>query len=243
MKRFWKSVAIDEDRGIRLDGKPVRTPGKRPLILPTPALAEAVADEWRAVGEGAEIDPRAMPLTGLANAATERIDPTAFAAGLAAFGESDLLCYRAESPDELIARQAALWDPLLDWARTRYDVHFEIASGVMHQPQPPATIARLAEAVAARNAWELAGLSPIVTIGGSLVAALALAEGRRPRTRYGARSSSTRTGRRSNGAGTSCRSARWNRGGAILGRGAVPELARCLSLLTPPWARSGSACG
>lgn len=177
MKRFWKTVAIDADRGITLDGKPVRTPGKQHLILPTPALAEAVADEWRAVGEGAEIDPRAMPLTGLSNAAIERIDPTAFAAGLAAFGESDLLYYRAESPDDLVARQAALWDPMLDWARTRYDVHFEIASGVMHKPQPPATIARLAEAVAARNAWQLAGLSPIVTIGGSLVAALALAEG------------------------------------------------------------------
>lgn len=177
MKRFWKEVSVDSDRGIRLDGKPVRTPGKQPLILPTPALAEAVADEWRAVGEGAEIDPRAMPLTGLANAATERIDPAAFAAALAAFGESDLLYYRAEGPDDLVARQAILWDPLLDWARTRYDVHFEIAAGVMHRPQPPATIARLAEAVSARNAWELAGLSPIVTIGGSLVAALALAEG------------------------------------------------------------------
>jgi chaperone required for assembly of F1-ATPase len=177
VKRFWKNVAIGEDRGITLDGKPVRTPGKQPLILSTPALAEAVADEWRAVAEGAEIDPRAMPLTGLANAAIERIDPAAFSAALAAFGESDLLCYRAESPDDLVARQAALWDPILDWARTRYDVHFEIASGVMHRHQPPATIARLAEAVAARNAWELAGLSPIVTIGGSLVAALALAEG------------------------------------------------------------------
>jgi len=177
VKRFWKEVSVDPDRGIRLDGKPVRTPGKQPLILPNAALAEAVADEWRAVGEGAEIDPRAMPLTGLANAATERIDPAAFAAALAAFGESDLLCYRAESPDDLVARQAASWDPLLDWARTRYDVHFEIAAGVMHRPQPPATIARLAEAVAARNAWQLAGLSPIVTIGGSLVAALALDEG------------------------------------------------------------------
>ena len=177
MKRFWKDVSVDPDRGIRLDGKPVRTPGKQPLILPNAALAEAVGEEWRAVGEGAEIDPRAMPLTGLANAATERIDPAAFAAALAAFGESDLLCYRAEGPDDLVARQAALWDPLLDWARTRYDVHFEIAAGVMHRPQPPATIARLAEAVSARNAWQLAGLSPIVTIGGSLVAALALDEG------------------------------------------------------------------
>lgn len=179
MKRFWKTVEVDDGRGILLDGKPVRTPGKQPLILLTPALAEAVADEWRAVAEGAEIDPRAMPLTGLANAAIDRIapDPAAFAAGLAAYGESDLLCYRADGPAALVARQSAAWDPLLDWARARYDVHFEIATGVMHRPQPPATIARLGEAIAARSAWELAPLSPIVTITGTLVGALALVEG------------------------------------------------------------------
>jgi chaperone required for assembly of F1-ATPase len=179
MKRFWKEVAVDAHRDIRLDGKPVRTPGRLPLVLPTDALAEAVADEWRAVGVGEEIDPRAMPLTGLANSAIERIapDPAAFAAGLAAFGESDLLCYRAESPADLVARQAALWDPLLDWARTRYDVHFEVAAGIMHQHQPPATLARLREAIMARNAFELAALTPIVTISGSLVATLALLEG------------------------------------------------------------------
>ena len=178
MKRFWKSVAIDDDRGIRLDDRPVRTPGRVPLTLPTPALAEAVADEWRAVAEGAEIDPRAMPLTGLANAAIDRIDPdpSTFAAGLAAFAESDLLCYRADSPPALVERQAALWDPLLDWARTRYDVHFEVTTGIMHRPQPPATLTRLRDAVTARSAFELAGLSPIVTISGSLVAALALIE-------------------------------------------------------------------
>jgi len=179
VKRFWKDVAIDEARGIRLDGKPVRTPGRMPLILPNPAMAEAVAGEWRAVAEGAEIDPHAMPLTGLANAAIERIgpDPARFAAGLAAFGESDLLCYRADSPPDLVARQAAAWDPLLDWARGRYDVHIEVMTGVLHRAQPPLTLARLGEAVSARSAWELAGLSPIVTIGGSLIAALALVEG------------------------------------------------------------------
>lgn len=178
MKRFWKSVAIDDDRGIRLDDRPVRTLGRSPLLLPTPALAEAVGDEWRAVAEGAEIDPRAMPMTGLANAAIDRIatDPASFAAGLAIFGESDLLCYRAETPPDLVARQAATWDPLLDWARTRYDVHIEVTTGILHRAQPPLTLARLGDAVLAKNAWELAGLSPIVTIGGSLIAALALAE-------------------------------------------------------------------
>ncbi|MEN3748887.1 ATP12 family protein [Sphingomonas sp. HF-S3] len=176
MKRFWKEVSV-EDRGIALDGRPVRTPGRVPLLLPTDALARAVADEWRAVGE--TIDPRAMPLTGLANAAIDRIAPDTarFAAGLAAYGESDLLCYRAELPEPLVARQVAHWDPLLDWARGRYDVHFETVTGVMHKAQPEATVARLSDAVAALDPFRLAGLSPLVTVSGSLVAALALLEG------------------------------------------------------------------
>ena len=177
MKRFWKDVTVDAERGVRLDGKPLRTPGRVPLLLPTQALAEAVADEWRACGE--TIDPGAMPLTGLGNAAIDRIagDPALFAAGLAAYGESDLLCYRADDPEELAARQTAGWEPLLDWARRRYDVHFEVVTGIMHRAQPPATLARLGEAVVSRGAFELAALSPIVTISGSLVAALALIEG------------------------------------------------------------------
>ncbi len=176
MKRFWKQVDID-NRGIALDGRPVRTPGRTPLVLPTEALAEAVAEEWRAVGE--TIDPRAMPLTGLSNAAIDRIAPDRerFAAGLAAYGESDLLYYRADLPEPLVDRQIAHWDPLLDWARGRYDVHFETATGVMHKAQPEATVMRLSDAVAALDPFRLAGLSPLVTVSGSLVAALALLEG------------------------------------------------------------------
>ena len=178
MKRFWTDVAIDADRVVTLDGKPVRTPGRRPLALPTDALAEAVAEEWRAVGE--TIDPRTMPLTGLANAATDPIanDPAQFAARLAAYGESDLLCYRADGPPLLVERQAAAWDPLLAWARGRYDVAFAVTEGVMHVAQPDATIARLHEAVAAYDDFRLAGLSPVVTLTGSLVIGLALIEGR-----------------------------------------------------------------
>ena len=174
MKRFWKEVGVDADRVVTLDGRPVRTPGRTPLALPTPALAALVADEWRGVGE--TIDPRAMPLTGLANAAIDRIAPApaAFAAGLAAYADSDLLYYRAESPEALVARQRAAWDPWLDWARARYDVHFETVSGVMPRAQPAATLARLGEAVAAGDPFTLAGLSPVVTITGSLVLALAL---------------------------------------------------------------------
>lgn len=177
MKRFWKDVSVDAEQVVRLDDRPVRTPGRVPLALPTPALAEAVAGEWRSVEE--TVDPRAMPLTGLANAAIDRIgaDPAPFADGLARYAESDLLCYRADSPPELVARQDAVWNPLLDWARDRYDVHFTLVAGIMHQPQPSATVERLAQAVAALNPFRLGALSPVVTITGSLVLALALLEG------------------------------------------------------------------
>ena len=176
MKRFWTEVVVTPDRGVALDGRPVRTPGRAPLLLPTDALAQAIAAEWRAVGD--MIDPRAMPLTGMANAAIDRIvpDPATFAAGLARYGESDLFYYRAATPDLLVARQAAAWDPLLDWARARYDVHLETVAGVMHRPQPAATIDRLHAAVAAQTPFVLAALSPIVTITGSLIAALVLVE-------------------------------------------------------------------
>lgn len=176
MKRFWTDVAVI-DRGVLLDGRPVRTPAKAALVLPTDALADAVATEWRAV-EG-EIDPRAMPLTGLANAAIDRVTPIRadFAADLAKYGEGDVLCYRADLPVELAARQDAVWTPMLDWARGRYDVAFTLVTGIIHRAQPAETVARLGAALAARDAWELAALSPLVTISGSLVASLMLAEG------------------------------------------------------------------
>ncbi|WP_294320707.1 ATP12 family protein [uncultured Sphingomonas sp.] len=176
MKRFWQDVAVTPDGGIALDGRPVRTPGRLPLVAPFPALAEAIAGEWRAVGE--TIDPRAMPLTGLANAAIERIAPDApaFAGGIAVYGGSDLLCYRAEV-GPLAERQAAAWDPVLDWARGRYGVDFIVTDGVMPVEQPPLTLARLREAVVALSPWTLAPLSPIVSLTGSLLLGLALVQG------------------------------------------------------------------
>ena len=175
MKRFWKEVTIEGD-AILLDGRAVRTPARAPLTLPTTTLAEAVADEWRAVGE--KVDPRAMPLTGFSNAAIDKVAPDTanFAAGLATYGETDLFCYRAENPPELAARQAEIWDPLLDWARTRFDIAFFVTAGIVHRAQPPETLARLSNAIATRSAFELAALSPVVSIGGSLVVALMLAE-------------------------------------------------------------------
>lgn len=166
MKRFWTDVTV-ADRSVRLDGRPVKTPARADLILPSDALAEAIADEWRTAGD--RVDPRAMPLTGLANAA---IDRPVDAASLAAYGETDLLCYRAEAPPELVARQAALWDPMLDWARARYDVAFVVTAGIGHAAQPPATLARLTAAVDSLGTFERTALSPLVTISGSLITAL-----------------------------------------------------------------------
>jgi chaperone required for assembly of F1-ATPase len=179
VKRFWKEVAVVQADGgwtIELDGRLVRTPGKALLLLPKRALADAVAAEWTNVE--AEIDPRAMPLTGLANAAIDRVAPEreAFAAGLARYAEADLACYRSDWPPKLAERQAAGWDPLLAWARRRYDVDFATTSGLTHVPQPPATVQRLSHAVAALDPFRLAGLSPLVTIGGSLTAGLAVLE-------------------------------------------------------------------
>lgn len=176
MKRFYKEVSVSPERGILLDGRAVKTPARVPLILPNDALARAVAEEWRAQSE--EIDPRSMPMTGLANAAIDRVaaNRPAFAADLAKYAETELLCYRADSPPELIARQAERWDPLLDWAQAQYDVAFVQVAGIMHQPQPMATLLRLGDAVAAADPFALAALNPIVTIGGSLVLALALLE-------------------------------------------------------------------
>lgn len=180
MKRFWKEAAVVQEAGgwgIALDGKSMRTPGRRPLVVPTQRLAEAIAAEWNAAGE--KVDPRSMPLTGLANAALDRVapDPSPFAAGLAAYGESDLACYRAEAPSGLVARQKQSWDPLIAWARRRFDVDFRTTCGIIHVPQPDATVHRLAHAVSMLDPFQLAALSPLVRIGGSLLAALAVVEG------------------------------------------------------------------
>lgn len=179
MKRFYKKAETrsgEHGHAILLDGRPVRTPAKAALEVPRPQLAEALVSEWDAQGD--KIDPRSMPLTGLANAAIDRIGPDrdAFVRGLAIYGETDLLCYRADAPDTLVARQAERWDPLLAWARHRFDVDFEVVKGIVHRPQPATTVERLRKAIEARDAFALAALSQHTTISGSLIIALALAE-------------------------------------------------------------------
>jgi chaperone required for assembly of F1-ATPase len=180
VKRFWKTAeAVPEEGGwgVQLDQRPLRTPGRAPLVVPGEPLARAIAEEWTESQD--TIDPRTMPLTGLANAAIDRIAPdrAAFAAGIAEYAEADLASYRAEGPQSLAAQQKESWDALLGWARRRYDVDFVTTTGIVHVAQPPATVDRLAHEVAALDPFRLAGLSPLVTIGGSLVAALAVLEG------------------------------------------------------------------
>jgi chaperone required for assembly of F1-ATPase len=182
MKRFYTEASrvLDAATGmhaILLDGRPVRTPARMALAVPGAALADAIAAEWAAQGE--HIDPASMPMTGFANATIDRVlpDVAGFASGIAAYGASDLFCYRADEPPELVALQSAAWNPLLAWARARYDIAFTVTDGIMPVDQPQASIDRLTAAVHALDPWLLAGLSHIVTIGGSLIGALALAEG------------------------------------------------------------------
>lgn len=179
MKRFYRAATArpSEDGWlIALDERPVRTPGKEILLAPTEALGKAIAQEWNDQQE--RIDPRSMPMTGLANAAIDRVapDPEGFAARLAAYGASDLVCYRADRPANLAARQAETWDPLLAWARRRFDAELEVVEGIMPHAQPEASLQRLAQAVSALDPFAMAALSPLVTISGSLIIALALAE-------------------------------------------------------------------
>jgi chaperone required for assembly of F1-ATPase len=180
MKRFWKAADVverDGGWGVELDGKPLRTPARDPLTVPTKALADAVAGEWNGVEE--KIDPRGLPLTGLANAAIDRVAPDkqTFADVLARYAEADLACYRAEGPAGLVERQAKHWDPLLGWGQRRFDVDFKTINGIVHVAQPQATVDRLAHAISTLDPFRLAGLLPLVTIGGSLLAALGVLEG------------------------------------------------------------------
>ncbi len=179
MRRFWKEVTLEQStfgHAVRLDGRPVKTPKRSELALPTKRLADAVVAEWQAVEK--TIDPLQMPMTGFANAAIDHIgsDRDGFVTAIAAYGETDLLCYRAAADEALGARQAEIWDPWLDRARARYDVSFVIVEGVMHQPQPEATLAKLRAAVAARGTFELAAMAKLAHLSGSLVLTLALVE-------------------------------------------------------------------
>jgi chaperone required for assembly of F1-ATPase len=180
-KRFWTKADVAEADGgfaILLDGRAVRTPAKVPLIVPTRPMAEAIAAEWQA--QGAEVAPRSMLFTRSANAAIDKVRP-AFAEvvnALAAFGASDLLCYRAEGPESLVARQAKGWDPVLTWAAQSLDAPLRTTVGVMHVAQPQASLDQLTLPLHQMTAFQLTGLHDLVTISGSLVLALGVARQR-----------------------------------------------------------------
>ncbi len=177
-KRFWTSAGILPAGGgfaVVLDGRPVTTPAKAPLVVPTSRLAAAIAAEWDA--QGKLVDPRTMPVTRAANSAIDTVIPQrAEVQGMiAAYGQSDLLCYRAEAPAPLIARQAAAWDPLLAWAAGALDAPLRVTAGIVHVAQPPESLARLNARLAAFSDFELVALHDLVALSGSLVIGLAAA--------------------------------------------------------------------
>jgi len=182
-KRFYANVTIDtaapeEGFAILLDGRAVRTPKKMPLVVPTRALAEAIAAEWAAQGE--RIDPQTMPLSKLAITAIDGVGGAAaeVAAEIVKFAGSDLLCYRAEGPEALVQRQAEVWDALLQWCEAELGACFILAEGVMPVEQSREALDRIAVEVAPFDALALTGLHVMMTLTGSALLALAHAKGR-----------------------------------------------------------------
>lgn len=180
-RRFWKA-ADTRPQGdgweVLLDGKPLRTPGKKPLILPSQALAGAIADEWNAQAD--VIDPNAMPLTRAANSAIEKVTPQLHdvASMLAEYGGTDLLSYRAESPEDLLRAQAEGWDPLIDWAATELRAPLRITHGVVPIEQDPAVLLKLQAEIALLDPYALTALHDLVMLPGSLILGLAVLRGR-----------------------------------------------------------------
>ncbi len=179
-RRFWSQVTVEAAEGghiLRLDGRELRTPAKASLFLPTRALADMVAQEWRA--QEGTIRPDTMPATRAANAAVDKVRGQAAEVAdlIAAYGATDLLCYRADAPAALIAQQAAAWDPLLDWSARRFGIRWEVTTGVMPLTQPQLTLDVLSAHVASFGAFELTALHDLVAMSGSLVIGLAATEG------------------------------------------------------------------
>lgn len=179
-RRFWVQAAVRPEpsgHAVDLDSRPLRTPAGAPLIVPTAALARAIAEEWNAL-EGT-IQPDRLPLTRFANSAIDRVTPARepVIETIAAYGGSDLLCYRAEAPAQLRALQAEAWDPWLDWSARELGAPLIAVFGLMPHPQPEPSLAALRAAIAAMDAFELAALHELVALSGSLVLGLAVARG------------------------------------------------------------------
>lgn len=179
MRRFYDTVAVSKVGGgfeVLLGGRPLRTPGRLPLRLPTKTLAEAVSREW--AEQGAEIDISVMRLTGLANSAIDRVavDRDAVLAEIVRYGETDLVCYRAAAPGELRRLQDRSWGPLVEWMRDRHGIELNVTDKILPAPQPDLGPAR--QSLSRYGDFSLSALHTITSICGSLVVALGLAEGR-----------------------------------------------------------------
>jgi chaperone required for assembly of F1-ATPase len=181
MKRRYTAAVVvpaGDLHAVALDGKAIRTPAKRELVVPSRALAAAIAAEWQAQGD--EVKPHTMPLTRLASTAIDLVAPRRqqVVDEIVNYAGSDLLCYRAEQPAELIAREHDSWQPLVDWATLRYDAPLIVTSGILPVRQLPETMRAFAAAVDAYDPLLLTALHAITTVAGSLVIALAVLEGR-----------------------------------------------------------------
>jgi len=180
VKRFYRAAAI-EPQGtlfrVTLDGKPARTPAKKSLALPARAAAEAVAAEWQSQGE--EFEPTALRLTRLANTAIDRVSEhrARVVEEVARFAATDLVCYRATEPAELVQRQSVAWQPLVDWLGERFGARLVVTSGVVPAPQPKDALVALARAVEDYDDFALTALHAAAAAVGSLTIGLALAEG------------------------------------------------------------------
>ncbi|WP_310533204.1 ATP12 family protein [Novosphingobium sp.] len=180
MKRFWKEVSaapVDGGWQVMLDGRPLKTQGKRQQIIPGEALARALAQEW--TDQGGEIDPAGFVLRDMADYAIDVIagDRSDTVRALLAYGETDTLCYRAAPGEVLARRQDAAWEPLLGSAEEAWNLQFARVSGIMHQPQPPETLAKLRALLESKDNLTLAALRSLSGISASLVIALLAAHG------------------------------------------------------------------
>ena len=181
MKRVYKDVAAGPALagwGVTLDRRPLRTPGRNALLVPAESLARAIAAEWQA--QQGEIRPQTMPLTRLAATAIDRTaaQRDRIVADTANYAGTDLVCYRADQPPALAARQRDIWQPLIDWATARYDAALAVTSGIVPTPQSPAALKAFAAAVAAQDDFRLTALHELTAACGSLVIALAVMERR-----------------------------------------------------------------
>lgn len=193
-KRFYKEVTVPADNTIRLDGRIIKTPGRRTLALPTKALAEAIAEEWR--GQGAHVDPATMPLTKLANTAIDRVGPdrariipdrARIIAEIVEFAGTDLVCYRAEGPAGLVDSESRHWDPVIAWALKSLDATLVVTAGVVHRKQPDQALNAMQNYISALDPFTLTALHNMMTLTGSaLLAAMTLARGITPESAWAA---------------------------------------------------------